>query len=104
MFTKRVRENGLIDTLPHILGYIGIPYPKHTYFGIINGIRFADSRIYTSCDINKVLPKSTNMPHPVGIVIGSGTKIGENVQIRQNVTLGGRGGDHPDGQPIYMMM
>ena len=35
-----------------------------------------------------------SLPHPVGIVIGQGVNIGENVVIYQNVTLGGaRRGD-----------
>ena len=34
------------------------------------------------------IPKSTFFPHPVGIVIRSGTRIGENCIIRQNVTIG----------------
>lgn len=29
------------------------------------------------------------MPHPIGIVIGEGVRIGERVKIYQNVTLGG---------------
>ncbi len=36
------------------------------------------------------------MPHPIGIVIGSGAKIGSNVSIFQNVTLGRDGsGQYP---------
>ena len=36
------------------------------------------------------------MPHPVGIVIGSGTRIGARVQIFQHVTLGRDGsGEYP---------
>lgn len=38
------------------------------------------------------------MPHPVGIVIGEGVRIGERVSIYQNVTLGGaRVGDWQAG-------
>jgi len=32
------------------------------------------------------------LPHPVGIVIGSGVRIGRNCHILQGVTLGGAGG------------
>ncbi|MEZ9514996.1 serine O-acetyltransferase [Vibrio splendidus] len=44
----------------------------------------------TSCVISRNLPKSTKIPHPVGIVIGkeNGVKIGENCTIMQNVTIG----------------
>ncbi len=31
------------------------------------------------------------LPHPQGIIIGKGVKIGEDVTIYQQVTLGGRG-------------
>ena len=34
-----------------------------------------------------------NLPHPIGIVIGEGTKIGKNVTIYQNVTLGRKNRD-----------
>ncbi len=36
----------------------------------------------------KDIPKSTYFPHPIGIVIRAGTKIGEKCIIRQNVTIG----------------
>lgn len=36
----------------------------------------------------KIVP-SLSLRHPVGIVIGDGVKIGENVIIYQNVTVGG---------------
>lgn len=34
-------------------------------------------------------PKSLDLKHPIGIVIGEGVKLGERVKIFQNVTLGG---------------
>lgn len=34
-------------------------------------------------------PKSLDLKHPVGIVIGEGVKLGERVKIFQHVTLGG---------------
>ena len=34
------------------------------------------------------LGKNVIFPHPIGIVIGEGTKIGDNCVIYQNVTLG----------------
>lgn len=43
------------------------------------------------CDICfKEIPESTLFPHPVGIVIKTGTLIGNNCCIRQNVTIGDR--------------
>lgn len=35
------------------------------------------------------LPNSIDFPHPVGIVIGEGVKLGARVKVFQNVTLGG---------------
>lgn len=50
------------------------------------------------CDIpsDAFLPKTTIFPHhALGIVIGHGVKIGENVSISNFVTLGNRAGNHP---------
>ncbi|GAB2697277.1 serine O-acetyltransferase [Microbacterium marinum] len=45
-----------------------------------------------------ILASTVRMPHPVGIVIGEGVRIGERVSIYQNVTLGGaRVGDWQAG-------
>ena len=51
------------------------------------------SRVYMlflGCDIGLALPKSVFLPHPMGIVIHSGTRLGDNVVIGHQVTLGGR--------------
>ena len=56
-------------------------------------------KIKLACDINKSLPATTKIGHPVGIVIGGDVIIGENVQINQNVTLGERGNGHKKGKP-----
>lgn len=41
------------------------------------------------CDIDfDSLPASTHLPHPVGIVVGSGVIMGENCMVLQNVTIG----------------
>jgi serine O-acetyltransferase len=45
------------------------------------------------CDIRRRLPESTTLPHPTGIVIAGGCKIGKDVRIGQNVTLGKRSGE-----------
>jgi len=56
-------------------------------------------RVCAACDIDQDLPKSTRMPHPVGIVIGKNARLGENMKIYQNVTIGGRGVGNPSGMP-----
>jgi serine O-acetyltransferase len=45
---------------------------------------------YLGCDIGLALPKTVFLPHPMGIIIHSGTRIGDNVVIGHQVTLGGR--------------
>lgn len=40
------------------------------------------------CGINYVGKNKTKFPHPVGIVIGIGVKVGYNCTIFQNVTIG----------------
>jgi serine O-acetyltransferase len=39
-------------------------------------------------------------PHPVGIVVGEGVKVGRGVVIYQNVTLGQRGGEREWEYPV----
>ncbi|MEZ8851008.1 DapH/DapD/GlmU-related protein [Vibrio cyclitrophicus] len=60
------------------------------YYTLKLSLRYRDPRFMTSCVISRNLPKSTKIPHPVGIVIGkeNGVKIGENCTIMQNVTIG----------------
>ena len=45
---------------------------------------------YLGCDIGLALPRTVFLPHPMGIVVHSGTRIGDNVVIGHQVTLGGR--------------
>jgi serine O-acetyltransferase len=57
-------------------------------------IRFF-AEIYTGCEIHPEanLGSCLFFPHPIGIVIGRGTCVKDNVTIYQNVTLGNRGAD-----------
>ena len=51
------------------------------------------SRLYMyfmGCSIGMALPRSVFLPHPMGIVIHRETKLGENVVVGHQVTLGGR--------------
>jgi serine O-acetyltransferase len=45
---------------------------------------------FLGCDIGLALPKTVFLPHPMGIVIHGGTRIGDDVVIGHQVTLGGR--------------
>ena len=48
-------------------------------------------RLVLCCDmVLQEIPFSTIFPHPYGISIRGGTKIGQNCVIRQNVTIGYR--------------
>lgn len=49
-----------------------------------------------------VLDSSTHLPHIVGIVIGRGVTLGENVSILQNVTLGSSIGENLHGSDTTM--
>ena len=76
-FEQRRRKEGYMNALTNV------------YYWILQ-----KPRILFSCDIRTTLPRSTNITHPVGIVIGKNVDLGENIKIRQNVTLGVRGGGH----------
>ena len=45
---------------------------------------------FLGCDIGLALPKTVFLPHPMGIVIHSDARIGDDVVIGHQVTLGGR--------------
>jgi serine O-acetyltransferase len=45
---------------------------------------------FLGCEIGVVLPESVFLPHPQGIVIHGKTRIGRDVVIGHQVTLGGR--------------
>ena len=52
-------------------------------------------RVYCSCDIHPAcrIGRRCKMPHPIGIVIGSGVSIGDDVTIWHGVTLGNAGAE-----------
>jgi len=43
-----------------------------------------------SCGLEYLKQQQTNFPHPIGIIIGRGVKIGKNCTIYQNVTIGAK--------------
>jgi len=45
---------------------------------------------FLGCDIGLALPETVFLPQPLGIVIHSGTRLGDDVVIGHQVTLGGR--------------
>ena len=54
--------------------------------------RLKEHSIYKKykCSISStaIIKKNIRFPHPIGIVIGEGVKIGDNCTIYQNVTIG----------------
>lgn len=70
-------------------GIKGVVRNLLAHYNVLNAIRFREPRMYFSCSIgSRQLPKSTNIVHPVGVVIHPKCDIGENVVIFQNVTIG----------------
>jgi len=86
-FFKIAKNSGYKIAVSDALSYLGL------YYNSQNGIKFRDIRINFSCEIKQLLPDSTILPHPVGIVISPTAEIGENVRIYQNVTIGWTLGD-----------
>lgn len=58
--------------------------------GLLRRIAWYASTIWFSCDIDQYaqIGGGIHFPHPVGIVIGGRAKVGRNVTILQNSTLG----------------
>lgn len=83
-FVNRIKSDGLTLTLHLTFRYLtGI-----NLINLYNTLRFREHRISTSCDISVVLSPTTQLPHPIGIVIGHEAEVGLNVRIQQHVTLG----------------
>ena len=70
------------------LGVGGALRQTLVYLGVWNALRFRDARLMFACDVERPLPPSTRLIHPVGIVVNTSSEIGERVQINQNVTIG----------------
>lgn len=100
-FVSKLSENRLKQKIVGVLKRINEEYivngGKTLY--LKNAIRFRDHRIFFSCHIARVLPRSTELKHPTGIVVNRSTEMGENIQIFQNVTIGGRGGNNSTKSP-----
>lgn len=46
--------------------------------------------LFMGCEIGLALPESVFLPHPMGIVIHHAARIGKDVVIGHQVTIGGR--------------
>lgn len=64
---------------------------KHHLEVLANICTFSLYKKYNCCiSYKSIIGKNIEFPHPIGIVIGEGVKIGDNCVIYQNVTLGRR--------------
>lgn len=52
-------------------------------------ITYIERRYCVEISFNANIHETVSFPHPVGLIIGRGVKIGRNAKIFQNVTLGG---------------
>lgn len=94
-FITRLRSDGILLTVLVTVKYlIGI-----NIVNLYNALRFRKHKILMSCDIETRLPRDTELPHPVGIVVGHGVEVGSNVLIRQNVTIGRSEPERSAGYP-----
>lgn len=94
-FLRRWQRDGLLVAIHLMVDFVfGI-----NIINVYNAVVFREHKIITSCDIETKLPRSTTLPHPVGIVIGHDVDIGENVRIQQNVTLGRAKPEPEEGYP-----
>lgn len=94
-FLTRLRSDGILMTIHLTIKFlIGL-----NFINLYNAVVFREHTIATSCDISTCLPRDTELPHPVGIVIGHDVDIGSDVRIRQNVTIGRSEPDSDAGYP-----
>jgi serine O-acetyltransferase len=65
-------------------------FRRHGYFRLAQMVGNRLQRKYgLFISHNAQFPRSLDLRHPIGVVIGDGVKLGERVKIFQNVTLGG---------------
>ena len=94
-FLTRIRSDGILMAIHLTVKFLtGL-----NSINLYNAFVFREYTIATSCDISTCLPRSTELPHPVGVVIGHDVDIGSNVLIRQNVTVGRSEPDPDAGYP-----
>lgn len=94
-FLIRLRSDGILMTIHLTIKFLtGL-----NFVNLYNAAVFREHTIATSCDISTCLPRDTELPHPIGIVIGHDVNIGSNVRIRQNVTIGRSKPDSDAGYP-----
>lgn len=93
---KRSFQTVFLYRLRHLLS-------KKKYLCKLNIVLDWLSFFLTSCDIHASakIGRGAYFPHPVGIVIGKGCIIFDNVTIYQNVTLGRRSVNIPEYPTVH---
>ena len=89
-FIYRAKSDGIVNSTKHVYDYLPITialFEPLFYLRLFQSFKFLDIRVYLSCDMRTNLNRSTDLPHPVGIVIGKEAKIGKNVCIYQNIVF-----------------
>ena len=94
-FLTRLRSDGIFMSIHLTINFlVGV-----NFINLYNALVLREYTIATSCDISTCLPRNTELPHPVGIVIGHDVDVGSNVRVRQNVTIGRSEPDPDAGYP-----
>jgi len=94
-FLTRLRSDGILMSIHLTINFlVGV-----NFINLYNALVLREYTIATSCDISTCLPRNTELPHPVGIVIGHDVDVGSNVRVRQNVTIGRSEPDPDAGYP-----
>lgn len=89
LIKKTIKPNGRVHI--YLLGVKVFSYKKNSNH---SNTQYFDSRLKTACDIglslNELHKKNIQIMYPVGVVISSRAKLGNNVKIYQNVTIGAK--------------
>lgn len=87
---KAIRNSGFRAVMLYRIGY----WCRHHHLGVIAGICERLMHHLCSCWIGTraEISGGFKIAHSIGLVIGGGTRIGRNCDVRQNTTFGGNYG------------
>lgn len=95
-----IKRDGFFDRLIKAI-YFNLKFMPNTfkkiYYGFLISKKISFSMLNDiTLDYRLLIDTDTKFPHPIGIVIGAGVKVGNNCKIYQHVTIGTK-----DGYPPY---
>lgn len=105
---QKIKHLYSTNTTIRIILYIPVAIYSPTYIYFKRNIKesffsyryYHTIRVYHMNDLTiglkKLGLKKTKFPHPIGIVIGIGVKIGQNCTVYQNVTIGAKNQEDAD--------